>query len=198
MLSNGNQDRDVVGRSVDGRELVNAFRKTVGHVNGHVALIIRGGIDAHEERKTRRVRGIRRCDRAQLLDNKVRVSKDVVPGIQLLWCTIVGCVRVGELARLEMSDRHRNLKRGVRLDCAQILGRDKLRGRHVCRRCDHAHRGIVAGTRWDLLTICKRQVNGQAEIDEVVCGRQGWSLACSAVGRPVLFKVGGNDPRIQR
>ena len=57
MLSNGNQDRNVVGRSVNGRELVYACRKAASHINGHVALIIRGRVDAHEVRKLGWVRG---------------------------------------------------------------------------------------------------------------------------------------------
>jgi hypothetical protein len=31
----------------------------------------------------------------------VGVADDVVPGIQLLWCSIVGRVQVGEMARIE-------------------------------------------------------------------------------------------------
>ena len=105
------------------------------------------------------------------------VADGVVRGIQLLWCAIVARVRIGEKARCQMFDCHCDLKSCVCLYCVQILGHDKLRGRHVCRRGDHTHRGGIARTRRDLLTVCKGQVNGQAEIDEVVGGRQRRNLA---------------------
>jgi hypothetical protein len=54
------------------------------------------------------------------------MAEDVVPGIQLLWCSIIGCVRVGEMARFEVSDRHFDLERGMLLDCVQILGLEEL------------------------------------------------------------------------
>ena len=102
------------------------------------------------------------------------------------------------MARLKIFDRHHDLERGIRLDRVQILRRDKLRGRHVCRRRDHTHWGRIARTVLDLRTVCKGQFNGQAEVDEVVRGRQGWRLACGRVGRPILFKPGANNPLIQR
>ena len=61
-----------------------------------------------------------------MFDDKVGMADDVVPRIQPLWCSIVGRVRVGEMARVKMPDRHFDLERGMRLDCVQILGLDEL------------------------------------------------------------------------
>ena len=82
------------------------------------------------------------------------------------------------------------------LDCVQVLGLDKLCGRHICRRGENTHRGRIAGTLLELLTVCQGQVDasGQAEVDEVVRRRQGWFLSCGRVCRPILLKVGANDP----
>ena len=59
MLSYGDHDRRMVSRGIDGRELVNALRKAVGDIDSHVALRVRGCVDALEERKLSRVRDSR-------------------------------------------------------------------------------------------------------------------------------------------
>ena len=170
MLSNGNQDGCMVGRRVDRRKLVCTRRKTIGHIDGHNAFRVRRSVDALEERKLGRVRGLRRVDGVQFLDDTVGVPDDGVLCVQLLGTREVVGLCVGETSRLEMIEHHLDLELGVCLDCAKILGVDELAGRHVRRGCDDTHRGGTTRTVFDLLSVRKWLVNGVAKVDEVVLG----------------------------
>jgi len=49
----------MVSRAIDGREFVYALRKPVGDIDSYVAFLVRGCVDALEERKLSRVRDSR-------------------------------------------------------------------------------------------------------------------------------------------
>ena len=160
----------MVRRHVDGRELVYTLRKAIGHIGGHLAILVRWRVEAFEERKGGRV-GDRHCIyRAQLLDNKVGVTDDVVLVVQLLRRPEIVRVWINKISRVEMLDRHLDLERHVRLHRVQVGGSDELRRGHVGKRGDDTHRGRIAGTPFELLAVGYGQVDGQAKVDEVVRG----------------------------
>ena len=126
------------------------------------------------------------------------VTDDVVLVAQLLRCSEIGRVWVGEPTRLDMLDGYLDLEGHVRFDSTHVFGMDELRRGHVSQWRDGTHWRRIAGTPFELLAVRKGQVDGQAKVNEIVRGGQGWRLALSRVSLPILCEVGADGPAVQR
>jgi len=105
------------------------------------------------------------------------MALDVARGrVHSLGCSEVVRIRVNEEARVKVVNRHRDRKVRVRLHRAQIGRENELRRRHVVHAGNHTHRRRVAGAILYLRAIREGQVDGRAEVDEVVGGRSGGDL----------------------
>lgn len=197
MLRDRNKTRLVVRRGVDGREPVRALWKAIRDLNGHGAVRAGPGVDALEEGKGLRVQDLGGLEGIDRLDDKVGVADDVALAVDLLRGGIVVLLRVHEVARLEVADRHLDRERRVGFDGVEV-GRLHEFGRgHVRAARDHAHRGRVARTALDLLAVGDRLVDGSAKVDKVVDGGQRSDLAGGWRFLAVLFEAFGDHARIQ-
>ena len=127
------------------------------------------------------------------------VANDVALAVDLLGSGVVIRRSVHEVAGLEVLYRHCDGERGVgssnvlTVHRADELGRWDVRGGG-----NDPHRGGIARTRLDLLSVRDRQIwHGEAEIDKVVAGGEGCNLTGLLHCLAVLFKTGGNNSRIE-
>jgi hypothetical protein len=167
-LSNGNKNRLVVCGRSDRLHAVETFVQTLGDLcRENTALSL--GVQAFEERETRRVSGISLVERCDLLNGDMLVTLDVLRvGVDLLGCGIVVLVRVGKETGLEVLLRELYGEALVGLDLASVDGEDELAGRHVCLGGDDAHGCGVARASLDLLAVCQGETLVLAKVDEVV------------------------------
>ena len=171
----------MVGGRVNGRDAVHALGKTTGDSHG-VDSVYGLIVEALEEGKLFWVYRRRLVERVELLDDDVRVALDVALPVQRLGRHVERRRRVREMARLEVADRDFDREVLVRLNLVAVGGHLELGRRHVRLPGDHAHRGLVARALGDLLAVRLLLVAElEAEVDEVVSGRQGGLLA--VVGR---------------
>lgn len=175
MLGDSNEDGLVVRRRVDRRKTVSTSRETARNGDGKNAALVLV-VEALEERKGVRVRGHCRVQRGKFLDDDVRVATDVALVVDNLRRGEEVLLRVDEVARLEVLDRHLDGEVGVGRDRRAILGVDKLGRGHVRRRRDDTHRRRVTGTLLDLLAVRDSLVHRGAEVDKVVRGRERGNL----------------------
>jgi hypothetical protein len=91
--------------------------------------------------------------RADVLNCDVAMANDVAVLVQVLWCRIVVCCRIGEETSAEMLCLHLDVKRGVgrHLD-AHFRVRD-YSPHHVRHRRNFAHWYAIAGTRLNLHAV---------------------------------------------
>ena len=168
VLRNGDEDGLMVSSGVDRCHAVDTSIKTVSNIGGHDTVHL-SGVDTLEEGEDIRV--IRRClvKSSELLNDDVSVSDDVALGVDCLGRRVVVALGVDEVTGLKVVERHRDSEVLVGSDSVTVLGEDELAGRHVRGRCNDTHRGRVAGTSLDLLTVGDRQVgHRQTEVNEVV------------------------------
>ena len=189
VLRNSDKSRLVVRRSVDRRKTVRALRETARDDRGEHA-VLRGVVEALEEDELARVRHLRRLERRDLLDDDVRVALDVALRVHLLRRGEVVVVRVHEVARLEVVDRHLDREVLVRGHLAVVRREDELGRGHVRRRRDDPHRRRVARARLDLLPVRDREVRDRrAEVDEVVRRGERGDLARLGLCLAVLLEA---------
>ena len=167
MLGNGNENRLVIGGSVDGCETVGAFGESSGDISSEDAALSRA-VKTLEKGEARRVRGVGLTQGRDGLNDDVRVTLDVASRVDLLRSREVVLLSVDEVTSLEVADGHLDCERSVRLDGAEVGRELELRRRHVRGGGDDAHGRGVARAGLDLLPVSDGQLDGSAEVDEVV------------------------------
>ncbi len=126
MLRNGDDDRLMVSRRVDGRKFVESRRKTASDISSqHTSDSSR--IETLEEDESLGVGGSRLGKGGELLNNDVRVSCDLACTVQHLGSSKVVLLRIDEEPSLHVLNSHRDSERRVRLDRSKVLGVSKLR-----------------------------------------------------------------------
>jgi len=196
VLRDGDQDGLVVRRGVDTGHAVHTSREAGSDGRGQDTVDGRC-VDTLEEREFRRVAGGGLRERVELLDDDVRVSRDVTARIDSLGSSEVVQVGVHEVARVQVANRHSDVERRVRLDRAKVLRERELRARHVGRRRNHAHWRGVARAAGDLRAVREGLVDRQAEVDEVVRRGRGGDLASRGIFLAVLCEAGCDDGRVE-
>ena len=193
VLSDRDERRLVVRSSVDRGETVSTSRETTADNDAeHTAL--GDVVQALEEHELSGVRGRRRVERRDGVDDDVGVALDIALRVHDLGRGEVVLVRVREVARLEVADRHLDREVRVGLDRREVRRELELGRRHVRRRRDDAHRRGVARARLDLLAVRDRKVrHGRAEVDEVVRRRERGDLASGGLVLAVVLEAGRDD-----
>lgn len=191
MLGNGDECRLVVRRSVDGCKTVCASGETCSDV-GVKNTANSSFVQSLEECELCRVCRSRLSRGGHLLDDDVRVADDLAGRVDLLGCGKVVLVRIHEVARLEVGDRHFDRECRVRSDDSSVRGELELGRRHLRLGGDDTHRRWVARAGNDLLAVGERQVRGGAEVDEVVGRCQRGDLASFWLVLTVVCKALGN------
>lgn len=126
MLSNRPKDRLMVCASVDGREAVSTGRQPARDVSRQNT-IYGGQVEALEEREHVRIQRGSLIERIQLLDDDVRVANDSAGAIDLAWGSIVIGLRVDEVARHHIGDRHGDREVLIGRDVAEVCWERELR-----------------------------------------------------------------------
>lgn len=144
VLRDRGQNRLMVRRRVNRRQLVHARGEPASHLRLEHPIRTRRAVQPLEERKDRGVRHRRRRQRRDLLDDDVRVPDDDALRVQLLRRGEVVLLRVHEVARLEILDAHLHGEVRVRGDGPGVLREEELRGGHRRLGRDGAHwRGVA-------------------------------------------------------
>ena len=97
------------------------------------------------------------------------VTDDITRGVYLLGSRVVVRLSVDEVTGLEVANCHLDCERRICFDRVKVLRELEFRGRHIRRCRDYTHRGWITGSSFDLLTIGERLVDGETEVDKVVC-----------------------------
>ena len=193
VLCNSDEDGLVVRGGVDRGKAVGSSRETTRDVSGEDA-VLRGAVEALEERELGRVEGRGLVERGEGLDDDVRVAGDVAVGRDRLGRGEVVLVRVHERARVQVLDRHLDREVLVRGDRLPVLGEHELGRGHVRLCGDDTHRRGVAGAGRDLLAVGDREVRDRrAEVDEVVRRRERGDLAGLSNVLAVVREALGDD-----
>ena len=193
VLCNSDEDGLVVRGGVDRGKAVGSSRETTRDVSGEDA-VLRGAVEALEERELGRVEGRGLVERGEGLDDDVRVAGDVAVGRDRLGRGEVVLVRVHERARVQVLDRHLDREVLVRGDRLPVLGEHELGRGHVRLCGDDTHRRGVAGAGRDLLAVGDREVRDRrAEVDEVVRRRERGDLASLSNVLAVVREALGDD-----
>lgn len=111
----------MVGRGVDGGHAVDTGIKTVSDIDSDDAIDL-GSVDTLEEGEDGRVSRSRLVERSELLNRDVRVADDVALRVHSLRRRVVVAVRVDEVTRLEVVERHGDRELLVRGDGVAVLG----------------------------------------------------------------------------
>ena len=195
MLRDWDEGGLVVRCGVDGREPVRARRETPRYV-GRENPILGCRIQALEESENSRIRNLGRRERVHLLDDKVAMARDDALAIQLLRRGKVVLLRIHEVPRVQILDRHCDGERRVGLQNVEVLRVCELGSGHLCAGGNIAHRGRVTRASLNLLAVGNRLAD--AEVDEVIGGRQRGDLArLGRVFLAVLLEALGNHTSIQ-
>jgi len=125
MLSDGGDNRLMVRRCIDGRELIKACGKTVGDISSEFTAR-GGGIQALEESKLFRIGGSGLVERGELLDDDVRVTLDLTLCVELLGCGKVVLLRVDEETGLHVLDLHCDREWRIGFHSPKVLGEGEL------------------------------------------------------------------------
>jgi hypothetical protein len=152
VLGNRDNDRLMVGGSVDGREAVDTSGKTIGNL-GSEDTVLSSGVETLEEGEATGISGVGRVNRVNELSNDVRVTDDLASSVQLLGSSKVALLGVDEVTGLHVADSHLDGKRGVGGDGTKVLWEHELGGWHVLGAGDDTDRGRVARALRDLLAI---------------------------------------------
>lgn len=197
VLSNGHEDRLMVGSAVDGGETVGARGKTRRDGRGELT-VDGGGVQALEEGEHIGVGGGGVVEPVDGLHNDVRVTNDLVGRVQHLGSSEVVLLGVDEVASLHVGDVHDDVE-GLRGgDGAEVRGVDELGGGHGGDGGDDTHGRRVAGPGLDLETVGEGELgNGRAEVDEVVGRGEGRNLAGFLDGLAVLQESGGDNRGVE-
>lgn len=175
-LSDGHQNRLVVGSTGHSADTVVAGGKTTGDGGAKTSIAVARIVDTLEEGE---LRGIQRLVRsegvAQVLDGDVSVANNVASVSELLRSRVIGVVGVGKGSQVHVGDLDVDIEVLVGLGLGAGHGAcDNGRG-HVVLRWNLTHGDTVAGTLLVLLTI--GQGLAGAEVDEVVVISNGGGLA---------------------
>lgn len=125
MLSDGGDNRLMVRRCIDGRELIKACGKTVGDISSEFTAHS-GGIQALEESELFGIGGRGLVERSELLDNDVRVTLDLTLCVELLGCGKVVLLRVDEETGLHVLDLHLHREWRISFQSPKVLGEGEL------------------------------------------------------------------------
>lgn len=175
-LGNWHNDALVVRSGGDRREPICTSREAVGNIGSKLA-IGSNTVETLEERKDTRVCGLRRTERWDRFNDDVVVS-DNLPGIiQLLRCSEVGGVSVGEVSSLHPLCVQDNGERSVGVHVTAIGRELELAGRHIVDTRNITHWRRVARATLDLQTVCDSLAD--TEVDEVVGTEEGVCFTCS-------------------
>ena len=196
MLSDGYEHGLVVCCRVDGRQLVEASRKTVRDIGSKLAAL-GSRVQALEKNKLPGIgrRGL--VQGCELFHDDMRVADDLALLIELLGSRKKVLLGVDKCTSLHVLDVHLDRERRVRLDGSKVDGESEFGGRHVVGTWDNTHGRRVARTGGDLLSVGDGKVGyGQTEVDKVVLGSERRDLACCGYVLAVVCKTGGDNPRI--
>jgi len=128
----------------------------------------------------------------------MRVPDDLALLVELLGSGKVVFLGVDEEAGLHVLDVHLDRERRVRLEGSKVGGESEFGGGHIVGGGDDTDWRGVARAGGDLLAVGDGFVgHGQTKVDKVVLGSERWNLACCGHVLTVVFKAGGDDPRIQ-
>ena len=130
VLSDGDNNRLVVGGRVDRAQTVKAFRQPSGHVRRENTI---DGltVDTFEECKVLRIQRLGAFEGGDFLDDEVRMAEDSTVVGQLLRSSKVALLRVGKLAGGEVLDGHSDGERSVCLDGSKVGGERELGAGHA-------------------------------------------------------------------
>jgi hypothetical protein len=198
VLSDGDDDRLVVGGRVDGAHSVCTGGKTIGDYLGKDTT--HGStVDTLEEGESARIKGLSLTQTlGQVLNDKVGVTDDQAVTSYLLGSSKVVLLGVDEVAGRELADGHLDGEVRVGGDGAHVRGVDELGGGHVVNVGDRPDGSGVAGAGHDLLAVGEGEVgDGQAEVDKVVRGRERSDLTGGRNGLAIVVEAGGDNLRIE-
>jgi len=187
----------MISRRVDGARPISGWWETVGNLSSNLA-VYSSPVNSLEKRKDPGVRGSGLLQGCKRLNDDVSVTDDQSLIVKGLRSSKVGLLSVGEGAKLDVLDIESNGERGVGSDSAKVFRESKFNRRHVVGVGKETLRDRIARASLDLLSIGNRYIARQANVDEVVCRRQGRGLSLNWWVLPVLGKVGANDPWIER
>lgn len=175
-LSDGHEDRLVVGSTGHGADTVVTSRETTSDSGAQASIAVASVIDTLEEGELRGIQSLARGEGVtQVLDGDVSVANNGASVSKLLRSRVVGVVGVGEGTQVHVGDLNVDIEVLVRLRLfARHRARDDGRG-HFALRGNLTHGDTVAGSLLVLLTI--GQCLAGAEVDEVVGISFGSSLA---------------------
>lgn len=182
-LSDGHQDRLVIGGTGHGADAITTRGQTSSHLGGKPTLAITGIVDALEESKLPGIKGLGGVQGvAGVLDSDVCVANDLTIPVEVLGSRVIGACSVREGAELHVGNVDLDLEGlegreivavlGVKNDCRNhpIEGRDLA---HRClqlagNRCDEVS-GIHTDTIARAIPVLQTVGQGlaRAEIDEV-------------------------------
>jgi len=170
-LGNWHDNALVVRSSGDGRDPVYTSREAVSDDRREVAILVSGCVETLEESEDTRVCGLRRVKSVNLFNDDVIVSNDLSSIVQLLGCSKVGGVSVGEVASLHSLRIQNNGEIGVGLNVTTVSGELEFAGRHGVDVGDITHRCRVARATLNLQAVCDGLPG--TEINEVVGADEG-------------------------
>jgi len=192
VLSNGEDDRLVVGAAVDAGELVESSGESRA-VGGEDVALSRL-VESLEESKVEHGQDVGSVEGSELLNNNVRVADDD-SALQSLGRSVVVPLRVDKVSTDQVGDLHLNVERSVGGEGSESVGgEDKLARGHLGGRRDFTDGRWVARAGHDLLTV--GQGLSGTEVDEVVLAGQRSNLSCDGNILAIVGKV-GNRRRIK-
>lgn len=187
----------MVGGRVDGRQLVETGGETTSDVSGeHTACS--GCVQTLEEGELLGIGDGGLINGGELLDDDVGMALDLTLAVEDLRGGEVIFLGIDEESSLHVLNGHRDGESSVGLDSSEILGESEFGGGHVLGRGDGTDRGGVAGAGGDLFPVGDGEVgHGQAEVDEVVRGRERFYLTGSWYILAVIGETISNDSGVE-
>lgn len=196
MLSNGDNNRLMIGRRVDRAKTISTIGNTGSDINTEDT-VHSSSVNTFEEGKHLGVCWSSLTKGCQLLNNEVRVADDK-PILELLGCSKVTLICVDKVTSDEILNIHRNGKVGVSRDSVTVSGVREFGRGHVRNRRDSSDRCWVARTSQNLQTISDGKVSlGKTVVDEVVvrCKRSNLTSFCDIL--PVLHESSRDNSGVE-
>jgi len=137
-------------------------------------------VETFEESENTRVCGLRRLERLDPFNHNVVVADNLPSVVQLLRCSKVRRLSVGEFTGLHPLRVQDNGERGVGVNVTTVRRELKFAGGHVVNARNITHRRRVARAALDLQAICEGLAD--TEIDEVVRADEGVCLTWPRTG----------------
>jgi len=144
--------------------------ETIGDI-GSELVVYCSIVETFEESENTRVCGLRRLERLDPFNHNVVVADNLPSVVQLLRCSKVRRLSVGEVTGLHPLRVQDNGERGVGVNVTTVRRELKFAGGHVVNARNITHRRRVARAALDLQAICEGLAD--TEIDEVVRADEG-------------------------